>query len=76
MSTNLHERVFEKRIKIIEEMLASIEKKINVAGQSEKASLGDYIRLLQLRAEMEGIEPKEISVQWIEPPVSDKSIDT
>jgi hypothetical protein len=73
MSTNLQDRVIEKRIKLIEEMLASIEEKINVAGQSGKASLSDYIRLLQLRSEMDGIEPKEISVQWIEPPVSNES---
>jgi hypothetical protein len=73
MSTNLQNRVFEKRIKIIEEMLASIEGKINVEGQSGKASLSDYIRLLQLRSEMEGIEPKEISVQWIEPPALNES---
>ena len=75
MGKNLRDRISEKRIKIIEEMLASIEEKINIAGQSEKATLSDYIRLLQLRSEMDGIEPKEVSVQWIEPPVLNESSD-
>lgn len=76
MSTNPQDRVLEKRIKIIEEMLKSIEDKINVAGQSEKASLSDYIRLLQLRSDMESIEPKEVSIQWIETPESNESSET
>lgn len=32
-----------------------------------KATLGDYIRLVQLEKELEDEEPREIKVTWIEP---------
>jgi hypothetical protein len=32
-----------------------------------KATLGDYIRLVQLEKELEENEPREIKVTWIEP---------
>jgi hypothetical protein len=32
-----------------------------------KATLGDYIRLVQLQKELEEDEPKEIEVRWIDP---------
>jgi hypothetical protein len=31
-----------------------------------KASVGDYIRLMQLHKELEETEPKEIRVSWVE----------
>lgn len=34
-----------------------------------KASLGDYIRLVQLRKELEEDEVREIKVTWVEPEV-------
>ena len=32
-----------------------------------KATLGDYIRLVQLEKELKDEEPREIKVTWIEP---------
>ena len=36
-------------------------------GTSLKASLGDYIRLVQLQKELEEDEVREIRVTWVEP---------
>ena len=35
-------------------------------GKEAKASLGDFIRLLQLQREMEEDAPKEVRVTWVE----------
>ena len=40
-----------------------------------KASLGDYIRLVQLQKGLEEEEPKEIRVTWIEPEETDRMKD-
>ena len=49
----------------VQSMLTKIEKKMS--GDQMKATLGDYIRLVQLRKEL-GDEPlKEIKVTWVEP---------
>jgi hypothetical protein len=32
-----------------------------------KASLGDYIRLVQLQKELEEEEPRDIQVTWVDP---------
>lgn len=41
-----------------------VEKKLS--GTEMKATLGDYIRLIQLQKDMDEDEPKEIKVTWIE----------
>ena len=47
-------------------ILSEVEKKID-AGEV-KASLGDYIRLVQLHKELdEEQQPREIKVTWVEP---------
>jgi hypothetical protein len=52
------------RAEAIEKILASVEGKMSAEGT--KATLGDYIRLIQLSKEI-GEEPKtEITVGWIE----------
>ena len=38
-----------------------------MAGKDVKATLGDYIRLMQLQTELEEEEPKDITVTWVEP---------
>ena len=38
-----------------------------LASKSVKASLGDYIRLMQLHRELEEEEVTEIKVTWVEP---------
>ncbi|HSP68869.1 MAG TPA: hypothetical protein VLN48_14175 [Bryobacteraceae bacterium] len=42
-----------------------MEKKLG--GEDVKATLADYIRLVQLQQELEEEEPKDITVTWVEP---------
>jgi len=46
-------------------MLTKIEEKMT--GNQMKATLGDYIRLVQLHKELDDESPKEIRVTWVEP---------
>lgn len=49
----------------IHKLLADIESRFE--SESGKASVGDYIRLLQLERELDEDEtPKEIKVTWVE----------
>jgi hypothetical protein len=38
-----------------------------------KATLGDYIRLVQLQKELEEEEPGEITVTWVDPDQIEKT---
>ena len=49
----------------VKSMLTEIEKKMS--GNQMKATLGDYIRLVQLHKELDEESPKEIRVTWVEP---------
>jgi hypothetical protein len=50
---------------VVEQIIERVEQKI---GEGEvKATLGDYIRLLQLQKELEEEEPGEITVRWVDP---------
>lgn len=51
--------------KAVKSMLTKIEKKMS--GDQMKATLGDYIRLVQLHKELDDESPKEIRVTWVEP---------
>ncbi len=55
----------KKKVDIVEKVIESIEAKI--ATKEIKATLGDYIRLLQLRKELEQEQPREIEVTWVHP---------
>lgn len=50
-------------------MVQEIRKRVEarLANDDVKATLGDYIRLVQLEKELEENEPREIKVTWIEP---------
>ena len=50
---------------VVKKLLKKVEKKLG--GDEVKASLGDYIRLVQLQKELEEEQPKEIKVTWVEP---------
>jgi len=50
---------------VVEKLLKNVEKKL--AGKDVKATLGDYIKLVQLQTELEEEEPKDITVTWVEP---------
>lgn len=49
----------------VKSMLTEIETKMTVGEM--KATLGDYIRLVQLHKELDDESPKEIRVTWVEP---------
>ena len=49
----------------VKSMLTKIEKKMS--GDQMKATLGDYIRLVQLHKELDDEAPREIKVTWVEP---------
>ena len=50
---------------VVDKLLKNVEKKL--AGKDVKATLGDYIKLVQLQAELEDEEPRDITVTWVEP---------
>ena len=54
----------ENKAKVVAKLLLEVEKKL---GKETKASLGDYIRLVQLQKELEEDEVREIKVRWIDP---------
>ena len=61
------ERKQKKRTQaaVVKKLLKNVEKKLG--GEDVKATLGDYIRLVQLQQELEEEEPKDITVTWVEP---------
>jgi len=54
---------------VVRTLLARVEKKLG--GDDMKASLGDYIRLMQLHKELDDEAPREIKVSWVETEKSD-----
>jgi len=52
----------QKQAAVIKKILESLEKKLT--GDQMKASLGDYIRLVQLQKELDEESPREIKVTW------------
>lgn len=54
-----------KQAQVVKNMLTKMEKKM--AGKDMKATVADYIRLLQLHKELDDQSPKEIRVTWVEP---------
>jgi hypothetical protein len=54
----------KQQAKVIEELLEVVEKKLK--DKSTRVSLGDYLRLVQLRKELEGGDVREIKVGWVD----------
>lgn len=52
----------KRQAEIVDELIAQAEKKL--AGEDVKVTLADYIRLVQLRRELEEDAPREIRVTW------------
>ena len=50
---------------VVKKLLKNVEKKLG--GEDVKATLGDYIRLVQLQQELEDEEPRDITVTWVDP---------
>jgi len=56
----------KRQAKVVSSLLKKLEQKLS--DDELRATLGDYIRLVQLRKELEDDdEPREIKVTWIEP---------
>ena len=69
----LRERRKKKRqAEIVDDFIEKVEQKLSVG--DVKASLGDYIRLVQLQKELEDEEPREITVTWVEPEEADRKV--
>jgi hypothetical protein len=50
---------------VVKKLLKNVEKKLG--GEDVKATLGDYIRLVQLQQDLEEEEPKDVKVTWVDP---------
>ena len=50
---------------VVKDMLSKIEGRMTK--NEMKATMGDYIRLVQLHKELDDESPKEIKVTWVEP---------
>ena len=49
---------------MVEELIEKVER--NLAKNDVKATVADYIRLVQLKKELEEDEPRDIEVKWVE----------
>jgi len=56
---------YQQKAELIDEILARLEERLKKS--DFKASVGDFIRLLELRKELEEERPREIVVTWVEP---------
>jgi hypothetical protein len=55
----------QRKAEVVEQIIEKVEQRL---GDGEmKATLGDYIRLVQLQKELEEDEPGEITVTWVDP---------
>lgn len=55
----------EGRAAVVRKLLKKLEEQMG--GGEMKASLGDYIRLVQLHKELDEESPREIKVTWVDP---------
>jgi hypothetical protein len=53
-----------RQSEVVSKLLEKVEKELDT---SVKASLGEYIRLVQLQKDLEEEEVREIKVTWVEP---------
>ncbi|MEO7651377.1 MAG: hypothetical protein ABIZ80_13010 [Bryobacteraceae bacterium] len=51
--------------KLVDKAIACFEKKLD--SEDLKATVGDFIRLLQLQKELEGEITREIKITWVDP---------
>ncbi|MFM2124567.1 MAG: hypothetical protein RL328_1018 [Acidobacteriota bacterium] len=64
MSDASDEKKKNGQAEVVRQLLEGIEKKLQE--QDLKVTLADYIRLVQLKKELEGEEPREIRVTWVD----------
>ena len=58
-------RARRKQAAVVNKLMEMFEAKVD--GKELKATLSDFIRLLQLQKELEDEQPREIKVTWVEP---------
>jgi hypothetical protein len=63
-----------KKAEIVEQILEKVEQRL--AEGDGKATVGDYIRLVQLQKELEEEEPGEITVRWVDLEKTDSETET
>jgi hypothetical protein len=56
---------YEEKAALIDEILKRVEERL--IGNDFKATVGDFIRLLEIRKALEEDRPREITVRWVEP---------
>jgi len=61
------------KAQLVENAIKVIEAKIQAG--SMKPTVGEYVRLLELRNEIDAEEPREIKVTWVEPEEMESSTD-
>jgi hypothetical protein len=54
-----------EQAEVVKKLLKKMEQKLS--REDMKASLGDFIRLMQLHKELDEEAPREIKVTWVEP---------
>ncbi len=59
---------------LVSKVIQNIEEKLEK--NELKATLGDFIRLVQLEKELEEEKPREIKVTWIEPAEKESASET
>jgi hypothetical protein len=60
-----HKQKKKRNAQVVHKILGRVEAKLSK--EVEKASLGDYIKLVQLEKELEEEEPDNITVTWVDP---------
>ena len=55
----------KKKKQVVEELIEKFER--SLAKDEAKATVGDYIRLVQLQKELEEDAPRDIEVRWVDP---------
>ena len=61
----------DRKVALLERAIKAFEEKLG--NDQVKATVGDYVRLLQLQKEMAADEPKDIEVTWVEPDETESS---
>ena len=69
-ASNAGVRGNKKQAEVVTKLLTKMEQKLGT--DEVKASLADYIRLVQLKKELDEDEPREIRVKWVEPETADQ----
>lgn len=63
-----------KKAEVVEQILEKVEQRL--CEGDVKATVADYIRLIQLQKELEEAEPGEITVRWVDPEKMESETET